>query len=144
NFANAFCGWNVDNVVVTNEECLPPCPPPAAFTPRIGSFGGESFPGNAGWGLNLTRAPPGSVALLVIGATNPLPPPAAAGCWLCSLPLLAPGPFPAPAGSLLPPLPLPPPPALIPCIPAFCAQWVIISPFGVFTSSAGKIRLQLG
>jgi hypothetical protein len=136
---NAFCGWNVDNVLLTNEECVP-CA--AAGGGSIVSSGGEPVPGNACFALGLDGGPPFGFTFLVIGAAN-MPP--VAGCSLCCAPLIILGPFPTDGfGDFTLPLALPA--GLAPCGPSFCLQWVTLAPVppGVFPSTAGKLRIQIG
>ncbi len=144
---NNYCGWAVDNVRLTNEECAPSCP--GAISPTIASFGGEPISPNPGYGLSLSSAPPGSFAILNISPGNipPTPIPFPAACLLCCPPFIM---FPAVAvgatGSAS--LPVPIPAGIAPCTSEVCVQWYIFvpppSPLGIITSSAGKVRFQIG
>ncbi|HET6203501.1 MAG TPA: hypothetical protein VFI25_11945 [Planctomycetota bacterium] len=137
--SNAYCGWAVDNVVLTNEECFPPCAAASPFQPRIATSGDPS-PG-APITIGLLAGPPGAFAFLVIGIANP-PPAAFGGCALCCAPLIILGPFgTSTAGTFSLPVVLPP---LPPCFTEFCLQWVVLGGGGVFTSSAGKLVWQIG
>jgi len=147
--SNNYCGWMVDNVRLTNEKCDPPCAAISPFQPQIGSVGGMPRPGNGGFALTLSAAPPASPTLLVIGIQkNFLPIPAlglpSPGCTLCCDPMivLATPPTNA-AGNVMIPVPIPP--GIAPCA-TVCAQWVVLSLGGgaisILTSSKGDISIQ--
>ncbi|MGH7151485.1 MAG: hypothetical protein ACREIU_12345, partial [Planctomycetota bacterium] len=145
NVDTGVCGWSVDNVLLTNEECSPSCSGPVVVAPRIASVGGESTSPNPAFGISLSNALPGILAILNIGVANvpatpiPFPP----GCLLCCSPfLLLPAVAVPPSGALVLPLPIP---AGIPaCTSEVCVQWYLLAPPLVMTSSAGKIRIQIG
>ncbi|HET6203502.1 MAG TPA: hypothetical protein VFI25_11950 [Planctomycetota bacterium] len=141
--SNMYCGWSVDNVVLTNEECVPSCP--GAVSPTIGNVGGEAISPNPAYGITLSGAPPGSFAALNISPGNvpatPIPFPG--GCLVCCPPFIV---FPAvfvPLGGAVT-LPVPIPAGIPPCVSEVCVQWYILAPPTVLTSSAGKVRFQIG
>lgn len=147
---NGACGWSVDAVLLTNEECDVPCPGPDSFEPRIGSTGGEPVSPNPAFAITLSGAPPDGLALPFLGFADaaPVPIPFPSACALCCTPaLFLAAVVVSPSGEATHPLPLPP--GLSPCGEPLCIQWVVLTippfgPFNVYTSSSGKIRIQLG